>query len=52
MLYLDRDYMFSYNFNRNKTVGVRTVPVGAKTLVEAVVQGLFFDYCGVLSPCR
>ena len=37
MLYLDRGYMLSYNFNRKKTVGVHTVPVGDKTLVEAVV---------------
>ena len=35
--HLDRGYMLSYNFNRKKTVGVRTVPVGGKTLVEAVV---------------
>ena len=35
--HLDRGYMLSYNFNRKKTVGVHTVPVGDKTLVEAVV---------------
>jgi len=35
--HLDRGYMLSYNFNKKKTIGVHTVPVGDKTLVEAVV---------------
>ena len=35
--HLDRGYMLIYDFNRNITVGVHTVPVGYKTLVEAVV---------------
>ena len=29
--------MLSYNFNQKKNVGVHTVPVVEKTLVEAVV---------------
>lgn len=32
-----RGYLISFNFNRNKTVGVRTVSVGERTIVEAVV---------------
>jgi hypothetical protein len=35
--HIDKGYMLSYNFNQKKTVGVHTVPVGEKTLVEAVV---------------
>ena len=35
--HLEKGYMLSYNFNKKKTVGVHTVSVGDKTLVEAVV---------------
>ncbi len=33
----DKGYMISFNFNRNKEVGVKTIIVGDKTVVEAVV---------------
>lgn len=33
----DKGYMLSFNFNKNKTVGVREIKIGAKTIVEAVV---------------
>jgi len=35
--HLEKGYMLSYNFNKMKTVGVHTVQVGNRTLVEAVV---------------
>ena len=35
--HLQKGYMLSYNFNRNKEVGVKTINVGDKVLVEAVV---------------
>lgn len=35
--HINKGYMLSYNFNQKKTVGVHTVLVGEKTLVEAVV---------------
>ena len=35
--HLDKGYMLSFNFNKNKETGVRTVQFGDKTLVEAVV---------------
>ncbi|MBR1599921.1 MAG: 9-O-acetyl-N-acetylneuraminate esterase, partial [Lachnospiraceae bacterium] len=35
--HIQKGYMLSYNFNRNKEVGVKTIPVGDKVLVEAVV---------------
>lgn len=33
----DKGYMLSFNFNRNKEIGVRTITLGDKTIVEAVV---------------
>lgn len=33
----DKGYMLSFNFNRNKTVGVKEIKAGNKTIVEAVV---------------
>lgn len=33
----DKGYMLSFNFNKNKTVGVKEIKVGDKTIVEAVV---------------
>ena len=35
--HLQKGYMLSYNFNKNKEVGVKTLSVGDKVLVEAVV---------------
>lgn len=33
----DKGYMLSFNFNKNKTVGVKEITVGNKLIVEAVV---------------
>lgn len=33
----DKGYMISFNFNKNKTVGVREIRIGNKTIIEAVV---------------
>ena len=33
----DKGYMLSFNFNKNKTVGVKEIKIGDKTIVEAVV---------------
>ncbi|MDE6406705.1 MAG: AAA-like domain-containing protein, partial [Lachnospiraceae bacterium] len=33
----DKGYMLSFNFNKNKTVGVKEIKAGNKTIVEAVV---------------
>jgi hypothetical protein len=35
--HLKKGYLLSYNFNKNKTVGLHELKVGDKTLVEAVV---------------
>ena len=35
--HLQKGYMLSYNFNRNKETGVKAINVGDKVLVEAVV---------------
>ena len=35
--HLDKGYMLSFNFNKNKQIGIRTVDVAGKTIVEAVV---------------
>ena len=35
--YNERGYMLSFNFNKRKETGVKTVRVGDKTIVEAVV---------------
>lgn len=35
--HIQKGYMLSYNFNRNKEVGVKMIEVGDRTLVEAVV---------------
>lgn len=34
---LDRGYMLSFNFNKNKTVGVKELHFKKNTLIEAVV---------------
>ena len=34
---LKRGYMLSFNFNKNKEVGVREIVIGDKVLIEAVV---------------
>lgn len=33
----DKGYMISFNFNQKKEVGVKTITVGDKTVIEAVV---------------
>ena len=33
----DKGYMLSFNFNKNKTIGVHTIDMNGKTIVEAVV---------------
>ena len=33
----DKGYMISFNFNKNKEIGVREIKAGGKTIVEAVV---------------
>lgn len=33
----DKGYMLSFNFNKNKEIGVREVQIGSKTIVEVVV---------------
>lgn len=33
----DRGYMVSFNFNKNKTTGIREISIGEKKIVEAVV---------------
>lgn len=33
----DKGYMLSFNFNKKKEIGVRTISLGDKTIVEAVV---------------
>lgn len=33
----DKGYMLSFNFNKNKTTGVKEIRIGNKTIVEAVV---------------
>ena len=35
--HLDKGYMLSFNFNKNKKIGIRTVKVKDKTLIEAIV---------------
>ena len=35
--HLKKGYMLSFNFNKNKDIGVRRVVLGDKVLVEAVV---------------
>ena len=35
--HLTRGYMLSFNFNKNKEIGVNEIKVGDKTLIEAVV---------------
>lgn len=35
--HIDRGYMLSFNFNRNKKIGVQDIFVGEKTITEAVV---------------
>lgn len=35
--HLDRGYMLSFNFNKNKRIGVNRVVIGDKVLIEAVV---------------
>ncbi len=33
----DKGYMLSFNFNKNKEIGVKEIKLGNKTIVEAVV---------------
>lgn len=33
----NRGYMVSFNFNKNKKIGVREIVIGDKILIEAVV---------------
>ena len=35
--HLDKGYLLSFNFNQKKETGVKTITVGEKTIVEAVV---------------
>ena len=35
--HLDKGYMLSFNFNKNKSVGVKEIRIGDKVIVEAVV---------------
>ncbi len=35
--HIDKGYMLSFNFNKNKVTGVKTIKVGDKEIVEAVV---------------
>lgn len=35
--HLTKGYMLSFNFNKNKTTGIKTITIGNKTIVEAVV---------------
>ena len=35
--HINKGYMLSFNFNRSKEVGVHTIQIGDKTIVEAVV---------------
>ena len=42
MEYLDdyhvkKGYMVSFNFNKNKNVGVHSITIGEETIIEAVV---------------
>lgn len=35
--HLDKGYMLSFNFNKNKEIGIREIVLDGRTLVEAVV---------------
>lgn len=35
--HLDRGYMISFNFNKNKDIGVQEIRIGNKVLIEAIV---------------
>lgn len=35
--HVDKGYMVSFNFNKNKQIGVQEIVVGDKVLIEAVV---------------
>ena len=35
--HLDKGYMISFNFNKKKEVGVKSIPLGNRVIVEAVV---------------
>ena len=35
--HIQKGYMLSFNFNKNKQIGVKTIRVEGKTIVEAVV---------------
>ena len=35
--YHERGYLLSFNFNKEKEVGVREIRIGGKVIVEAVV---------------
>lgn len=34
---IDRGYMLSFNFNKNKEIGVHEIVIGEKMIIEAVV---------------
>ena len=34
---LDRGYLLSFNFNKNKKTGIREIQCGGKTILEVVV---------------
>ena len=36
--HLKKGYMLSFNFNKNKEIGVKKIQLGDKELIEAVVQ--------------
>lgn len=35
--HLKKGYMLSFNFNKKKEIGIKTIRLGEKTLIEAVV---------------
>jgi hypothetical protein len=35
--HINKGYMLSYNFNKNKQVGIKEIQIGDKMLIEAVV---------------
>lgn len=35
--HLDKGYMLSFNFNKNKQIGTKEVCIGGRTIIEGVV---------------
>ena len=35
--HVNKGYMISFNFNKNKKIGVHEIVIGDKTLIEAIV---------------